>query len=182
MNRLLLFIFLAFSINLSAQVKSTAELEELLKQLEADMLIPLDAQYKTIKPLKNTIQNYQYSIRSRKEKLEIRYLFVPEDPSSLSINLPHIKAFSMASTIATNDEETIISKKNIDVNMLNEGFKADWGATYFFKPKTAFAPFPHCQMLCLHKENKGTIYVFFLFDDPNNQALDARFFAIQFLD
>jgi hypothetical protein len=52
--------------------------------------------------------------------------------------------------------------------------------TYFFRPKPEFATQPGCKMLALCKEGQGTVFVFFLFDDPGNTALDRREVAVRF--
>jgi hypothetical protein len=141
---------------------------------------PLEARYKTIRLRKNRFLECDYGIRSRKEKLEIRYAIEPIEAGSRASLIPHVKAFSMATHLATNSEESVISKLSISPESLTEDFNADFGEVYVFKPKSAFSEKLYCQMLVLYKEGKGLVYVFFLFDDPNNTALDYRFQAVRF--
>ena len=61
----------------------------------------------------------------------------------------------------------------------SEDFNADWGKVFFFTPKPGFTRKSHCRLLALHKEGKGTAYIFFLFEEPD-EVLDHRFLALRF--
>jgi hypothetical protein len=176
----IIFLFIACPLLLHSQIRFTPELTEELSLTGLEIMQPLEARYKTIRLRKNRFLQCDYGISSRKEKLEIRYAIEPIEPESRANLIPHVKAFSMATHLATNNEEAVISQLSISPESLAEDFNADYGQVYVFQPKTAFSEKLYCQMLMLYKEGKGMVYVFFLFDDPNNAALDYRFQAVRF--
>ncbi len=178
---LIIFLLTASPLFLYSQIKYPTELAEELSLADLEIIQPLEARYRTLRLRKNRYLQCDYGIWSRKEKLEIRYAIEPIHPNSRSANIPHVKAFSMATHLATNNEEAVISKLSISPERLAEDFNADYGEVYVFRPKSAFSEKLYCQMLVLYKEGKGMVYVFFLFDDPNNTALDYRFQAVRFL-
>jgi len=177
---LLLILFFSAPVYLSAQIKFSEELSEELAATGLEIIQPLEARYKTIRLPKNRYLKCDYGIWSRKEKLEIRYAIQAVDPNSRAALVPHVKAFSMANHLATNNQEAVISKLSISPESLEEDFNADYGEVYIFQPKSGFSEKFYCQMLALYKEGKGMVYVFFLFDNPNNEALDYRFQAVRF--
>ncbi len=176
----LLIILLLTSIALQGQISLPAELSRELAATGLEIIQPLEARYKTIRLPKNSYLDCDYGIWSQEEKLEIRYAVVPDLQNNRANLIPHVKSFAMASHLASNDEASVISKLSITPQSLNDDFNADFGEMYFFKPKPTFSEKQNCQMLVLHKEGKGMVYVFFLFDDPNNPALDYRFYAVRF--
>ncbi len=177
---LILFLFTFSSFSLNAQIKFPPEVNDQLNATSLEIIQPLEARYKRIRLPKNRYLRCDYGIWSKKEKLEIRYAIDPVGDNERLNMIPHVKAFSMVSHLASNDQEAIISKLSISPESLKNDFNADYGEVYVFKPKTAFSEKLHCQMLVLFKEGKGLVYVFFLFNDPNNSALDYRFQAVRF--
>ena len=97
MKRLVAYCFMLGLLSLggidtSAQsLNAGDEFKEALVKLNAEVMPPLDGDYKVNRPLRNDTQNCQWSIRSRKEKLEIRFL-----TSVFSEDKPLIKFPSMA--------------------------------------------------------------------------------------
>ena len=157
-----------------------AHFAQLLEQAGLEVFKPVDAGYRSFEPLENEYLNCHHAIRSNKEDLQIRYYVLPwneADPSSVA---PHVATFRALSTIASNADEAVISAIEPSREALLRDFNADWGMTYFFQPKPAFAIEPTCKMLALCKEGQGTVFVFFLFGDPGNTALDRREVAVRF--
>lgn len=176
----IIFLFITGPLLLHSQIKFSPELTKELSRTGLEIIQPLEARYRTIRLPDNRYMECDYGIWSRKEKLEIRYAIEPVSPNSRTALIPHVKGFTMATHLATNDEEAVISKLSLSPENLEEDFNADFGEVYIFRPKPAFSSKLHCQMLVLYKEGKGMVYVFFLFDDPNNSALDYRFQAVRF--
>lgn len=170
---------LAYSI--SAQVDISPHFSHLLELSKLDFHAPLEAKYKDIAVLKNPWQTYDFAIRSRKEKLEIRYLVVPYKESNPLNNIPHINCMRMVTNLASNSQDVVITGLSIEEEELKEQFNADWGKVFLFQPKIGFSNRMHCKLLALHKEGVGTAYVFFLFNEAD-QALDNRFYALRFAE
>ena len=178
----LFIIFLLFSVGLPAQkIDLSDNFSSLLEQCQLEFLAPLDAGYKDIAIGRNPFQPYDFAIRSRKEKLEIRYLIEPYRPEDPSFEAPHVRCIQKLMHLASNDQEFVMTGVDIDTTSLRENFNADWGKTFFFKPKPYFSQSRHVKMLALFKEGKGIAYIFFLFDEPSRN-LDNRIYTLRFLE
>ena len=76
----------------------------------------------------------------------------------------------MAISAATNENEEArlvlheMSKENL------KNYHADWGAVVFFQPKIIFSDKDHCKMLALYQEEKGLVYIFYLFDEASEEV------------
>lgn len=181
MQKYILTSFLIFSLAFAAQaqIDISPQFSQLLELSQLDFHEPLEAKYKDISVVDNPWQTYDFAIRSRKEKLEIRYLVVPFDEKKPLHRVPHVSTIRMVTNLASNNQEIIISGLDIDEDVLKEQFNADWGKVFLFQPKLGFSSKTHCKLLAVHKEEVGTAYVFFLFNKPD-QALDNRFYAVSF--
>ena len=180
--KFLLPFFLFFSFSLRAQkIEYPSEFIHLLDSVGVDFYEPLEAGYRDYEPLENRWQPCHFAMRSHKEKMEIRYYIEPWNNDQTMASLPNINTFRTLTMVASTDDETArISGIQPTKKSLLDEFNADWGMTYFFKPKIDFSEKPHCRMMALCKEGQGTLFVFFLFDDVNNEALDVRKYALKF--
>ena len=160
--------------------QQTSHFAQLLEQAGLEVFEPLDAGYRTIQPLENDYLNCQYAIKSNRENLEIRYYVLPWNEADASSTNPHVATFRVLTSVASNADEAVISAIQPSKSDLLRDFNADWGMTYFFTPKTAFSQVPTCKMMALSKEGQGTVFVFFLFSDLGNMALDKREVAVRF--
>ena len=178
-SSVLLFSIFFFSTPLLAQLELEGNFPHKLKQVGLDFIYPVESDYKIRRIPNNTYQDYDFCISSRKEKLEIRYLVDLPKANSPFAWAPHIRSTQMATHLATNHEDGIITVQRIPEEQLLEDFNADWGKVYFFEPKTSFSNKSHCRMLALFKEDRGMAFVFFLFDEIK-PSLDYRFYAIRY--
>ncbi len=166
---------------LLAQVDLSDHFVDLLDAAGIGFIEPLEARYKDIRLSSRQLADYDFAMRSRREKLEIRYRIHPyraEDPLS---EAPHVRAIRLLMHLATNQQQAVMRGLEVDEEDLQAAFRADWGKVFFFQPKTSFSTAAHCKMLALHREGQGTAFVFFLFDEAG-AALDHRFFALQFAE
>ena len=166
---------------ISQKIDYPTDFLQLLKKTNVEFFEPLDAGYRDFEPVENEFQNVHFAIHSRKEDLDIRYYIVPWDEHNPSTTNPHLRTFAALTNVATNADEAIISAIQPTKEMMQKDFNADWGMTYFFTPKKRFSDKPHCRMLALCKEGQGTVFVFYLFDDTGNEALDTRYLALRFM-
>lgn len=182
MRILILALSMLFTgVPVRAQLRLSPDFVRLLETSGLDFFQPLDGRYTSQAYLKNDLLSADFIIRSRREKLEIRYNVFPDDPYSDSDDLPHIRAVQMATHLASNDDDSIITALALeDHDLGEERFNADWGKLFYFRPKSGFSIREHCQMLVLYKAGRGTVFVFYLFDEAG-EALDRRFFSLAFL-
>lgn len=177
---LLLFCLLPGANSLHAQrVDLSTDFSRLLAQTDAELLLPLDTDYRDVFVQDNRWLNYDFAIRSRREKMEIRYALIPYRPGDRSFFAPHVKAMRTAMQLATNDEHAVVTALSVPEDELQDNYGADWGKLFVFQPKPDFSRYTNCQMLALFREGKGMAYVIFLFDKAPFQ-LDSRHLALRF--
>lgn len=178
----LLFPLLTWSVDVHSQVIDyPVHFLELVNQANLEFFEPIEAGYRAVHVQDNEFQQYDFGIRSGKEKLEIRYFILPWNENNPYSTQPNITAFRAVTNAATNADEAVISAIQPAKETLEKDFNADWGMVYFFQPKPGFANSPFCRMVALAKEGQATVLVFYLFDDPGNAALDTRYLAVRFL-
>lgn len=176
------FLLLVTFSSLSAQgIEFSPEFLTLRDKIGIDVFTPTESSFKSIKIIKNPYQNYQAAVRSRHDNLEIRYNFIPYNDKNPTTTMPHLQVTRSVASAATNDEEAIIAFHEISQKDL-EIFGADWGQMVIFRPKKGFAIQQFCKMLTLFKEGRGTAFIFYLFEDANNPAVDNLYISVEFLD
>lgn len=112
-----------------------------------------------------SFQAYDFAASFRKEKLEIRYFFVPDDDSD-AVLIPHLRVPRMAMHLASNEEDSYLSAHEIEPGLLDSIYQADWGMMFFFQPKPLFSSAKDCQMVAVYREGVGLLYAFLLFNEP----------------
>ncbi len=173
-------LLLAHSV-ISQKIDIPPHFYQLLGKARLEFFEPLDAGYKDYRPAKNEFQDCHFAIRSSKEDMDIRYFVIPwneDNPNSVN---PHVSTFATLSNVATNADEAVISAIQPAKETLLQDFNADWGMTYFFTPKEAFSDKKNCRLTALCKEGQGTVFIFYLFNDAGNEALETRYLALRFL-
>ena len=187
MKRILtsLLSFCLIGTVISQKIELSDGFTKKLSAATIDFFVPLDGGYKDIAVFKEAkqFQTYDYAIRSKKEQLEIRYLITPIENNKRAYLPPSVNFMKTLTHLASNNEEHLIAVHSMSKEAL-EFFNADWGKEAVFHPKVVFSKRQHCKMLMLHKEGRGTAYLFFLFDESPEAmlALDTRYYALKFLE
>jgi len=163
---------------LSQDIDFSDDFMQKLKTTGVDFMAPLDTDYKDVMVLQNSWLDYDFAIRSRKEKLELRYLIEPWNDSNPMSSIPSIQFTRLITHLATNDQEAVIAIHRLSSGDL-ELFNADWGKVAFFQPKKGFADKLNCKLLSLYREGQGMAHVLFLYNKPT-EAVDNRFYALRF--
>lgn len=159
----------------------TADFFALQERTGAEIFLPVESDFKPTKVLEQPYQKYQAAIRSRKEKLEIRYALTPFQEDNPLTSAPQVQMMRTVMSVGSNDEEAVVAYHKISEADL-KFFNADAGKTAFFRPKTGFSSLPFCKLVTLYKEGKGTVSVFYLFDDADNPAVDDRYYGLRFTE
>ena len=184
MKKIIFFIYCLGVILLPnlllSQIEYSAEFKKALEQGQIEFSEPLENRFKTIPILSNEFQTYDLAIQSKeKGKMEIRYAIDVLGDNNANF-FPHVTFMTKVTTIASNEEDSVVAFHGIENTTLVEEYNADWGASVFFKPKQGFSTREHCKMIALFAENKAMVYIFFLFDDPSIDLRkyfeDIRFF------
>jgi len=130
-------------------------------------------------PPDNLTQNCHWAIRSRKDGLEIRYLLSPAQEEQPISNHPELAAHRLAMHICSNEENSIMTTRELTDNEREVLYNADWGKVYILSPKVDFSPYTYCKMVVLYRENSGLAYIFNLFDEPS-QNIDNKLYTFRF--
>lgn len=153
----------------------------LATEMAVDFMAPLDAGYKDVRTYPNPHQNYEFAIRSRREKLEIRYHLEPEEDDKPMTRIPHVRCMQMIANVASNEEDTRVSALSLPDSIRLDQLNADWAKVFFFTPKKTFSTRYTCQMLAMYKEGRGMVFAYFLFNKPPVE-LDSRLLTVRFED
>ena len=155
---------------------------EKLNQLQLTVVEPTDAGYKDVMVLKNDVEGYDLAIRSRREKLEIRYIIEDDEAIEITHHLPHIRFTLLLSQLASNIEDSLpMAIHELPQDEIEELFGADWGQVAYFQPKGNFTHWQYAKLLSLYKTERGMAHILFLYN-KSGLALDNRFHAVQFLN
>ena len=169
------------NLQLSAQqLELPPAVMQKLEATAASITMPLDAGYKLFPASSNPFQQYDFALKSGQEDMEMRYFILPHDDRDTVSMSPDVLSMRASVSVATNNENAYISMLPLTEQEAASTFGADWGITYLFRPKVEFAAYQHCRLMVLYKERIGTIMVFFLFNDPNNEAIELRYPAVRF--
>lgn len=174
-----LAVSMVYTLNLRAQIAPDEVFQQKLNRAGLFFMEPVEGKYKTLRKPADLYQHYDYAIRSRGEKMEIRYLVEPWRENNPLSGVPNVRATQLVMHLATNQGEAMIIGQSIGQETLLDDFNADWGKVFYFEPKDAFSLNRECKLLVLHKGGLGTAYVFFLYDKITVE-LDKRFLALQF--
>jgi len=161
-------LFFTFSNNVFTQIKMSKSFAQKLEKMDLDFLAPLENSYKKVKASESIIVDFDFEIKAKKADMKIGFALFPEGKNALIF--PHIKVSNMAISAATNENEEArlvlheMSKENL------KNYHADWGAVVFFQPKIIFSDKDHCKMLALYQEEKGLVYIFYLFDEASEEV------------
>lgn len=181
MKKSLLLAFLSItSLILYAQkIKYPKDFLQKLTVTEIDLFEPVEGKYKSKKPKKNNYQSIDHLIYSKEEGIEIRYRIIPYQEENPTTQIPHVEFMRVISSIAPNEEDTPVTVHTIPSTDLRKQFNADWGSIAYFQPKPQFAAYKHCRFVSLFGDKRGTIHIFFLFDEPS-AILDDRLYSMRF--
>lgn len=169
----------SFTNSQAQRIDLTEDFSTLATAMAVDFMAPLDAGYKDIRAFPNPHQNYELAIRSRREKLEIRYHLEPEEDDKPMTRIPHVRCMQMIANVASNEEQTRVSALSVSDSIRIDMLNADWAKVFTFTPKKTFSPRLTCQMLAMYKEGKGMVFTYLLFNKPPIE-LDHRLLSIRF--
>ncbi len=181
MKRIIIVVVSLLSITylFGQKIKYTKSMLHKMEQSDVDIFEPTEGKYASKRPKKNSYQKIDHQIYSKEDKLEIRYTIIPYEENNPATQIPHVEFMRVISSIAPNEDDTPVTVHTMPSIDLSKQFNADWGSIAYFKPKPNFADYKHCRFLSLYGDQRGTIHIFFLFDEPS-PILDDRLYAMRF--
>lgn len=177
-KQILLFsFFLIASLQLTGQNISEKDIDNYFSKLGLAINWPteLKPEIKSLK--KKAFTPKAFSLYYPSEKIQI----LLERISPRKSYFPNLANGSRLAHYAGNDEDSIISLHSLGDEELKQ-LNAEWGTQAFFKPKKEFSNYGYCMLISMYDEEKGQVFAYFMFDDPENHMLDHSYRFVQFID
>ncbi len=197
-NNIFKIIILSLIITVSIPANSTElnSFPQILK--EHSMIFTMPKEFKQIPVKENDDVLYQHAIKSKKNKLEIRYSVfslkqrikeyeewknsknrngVMTDPNIGYTVFTRVVVENIAGS--ENFKETLFNQKNV-----KDEFNADWGGTYLVEPKSGYGEgYKYALITALHKDNIADAYIVYLFDDYRTVQSEIlkEFYSMRFM-
>jgi len=116
-------------------------------------------------------------LQSSDERVEIRYRFKKISSALDLANHPQLDMFQYVATLSSNDQNPNITLTEIDSEIIDTVFNADWGLYADFQPKESLANYPFCRLIGLYKEGHALVYsmVFYEEEIPDYFELPISF-------
>lgn len=173
-----LLIFISVAISMFAGDNLPEEFTELLKRTNLTYEIPED--FVEVEPVENSHMLYEYAIKHPIEKFEVRYAIRPIDEMLVEYNEwsknpkegetrldPKNLYPAIGQAVKLNISDKEINGGSLPEESLKNDFGADAGMSYFVMPREAFSNgYKHTMMIAINKKEKGTAFIFYMFDDP----------------
>lgn len=174
------FLLMTFGAGLTAQTQLSDTVIAHFASLKADMIRPLDSDFRDFKVAKSSFLQPCFALHSKREKLEMRYYLQREDELGNLAGMPHVATARFLMDIGSNDEDSQTAVHSFGKEEMAI-YAADWAKLFTFQPKSSFAPYAFAQLVALYKEDRGLIWVVLLFNTPPD-TLDTRQLAARFLE
>ena len=180
--RILILAFFSLVFVRLASAQLPAAFAAKLDRMQLELIEPLDGDYQQKRAFENTVQRFDYRVRSKYDDLDVRFLLLPYDERRPRTTMPHIETGRIVMNLAVNEDEEVVAQRELSKEVLAQT-GADWGMEFYLRPKRAFTEnFVFTRVVSLHREGRGTVLQFVLFNDPGNRALDRTFDWLRFLD
>jgi hypothetical protein len=162
-----------------------------------DLQFRMPEGYRKVRTHENPDMYYNFAIKNKKKKLEIRYTVLPLGSLSDLYNKSRTDT-----SIKAVKADSVFGKTMLMVNMLNisdtiyrdivafdpasvkNEFGADWGGFAMSQPRTTFAKgYKYCVIVGIHKNNVADGFITYLFDDiaaVTDDIYGADFYCMQF--
>jgi len=193
-KKIFIFVSILFAAT-SLYAEDLAGFNKLLDDHNMRFIMPKD--FSPVPVVENEDVIYQYAIKSKKVKLELRYSIfslkehireyeefkkkkngVMIDPNSP----PAYYAMTIAVVMNIAGTEKYNETKLAPEAVKTE-FNADWGASYIVECKSGYSKgYKYATILALHRDNEADVYMVFLFDDLKTVMAEmlASFYSIKF--
>ena len=163
----MLILLAQFGLSQTQQI-----LRSQLSDLGIEFHMPAEQKFQILEKENPLFHEYLFAIASKKEKIEIR--IEVSSPQNLTNYFPNIQNGTRLAHCAANFEDSIISLFSLGSEELAFS-RADWGTQAIFYPKKEFSSARYCQLISFYKEEGPQVFIYCLFDDPENQYLEQTF-------
>lgn len=104
-------------------------------------------------------------LQSSDEPIEIRYRFKKLDSRQNLAHHPQLDLYQYVATLASNEQSRNIILTEIDKEIIDTIFNADWGLYADFTPKESLAFYPYCRLIALYKEDHALVYSMIFYEE-----------------
>lgn len=143
----------------------TRSFSDKLQQFNLDYYEPVEAWLHPVPQRNSDFGNFDLILESSRQDVEIMYLFKEAgDPQSLT-NHPQLDLLQQVAHLATNDQEASIIISDMNAQIIDTVFYADWGLYADFVPKRSLSDKPQCRMLAIQKDATAMIYSILCYEE-----------------
>lgn len=111
-------------------------------------------------------------LQSSEEKIEIRYRFKKIKSVQDLANHPQLDMFQYVASLSSNQQTPNITLTEIESEIIDTIFNADWGLYADFQPKESLAPYPFCRLIGIYKEGHAMIYSMVFYEEEIPEYFD----------
>lgn len=186
-----IIVIVSFFIVSFANASPSVNLD--FKQLlnEAGLILNHKPELMVVKPQINSIQQYEYALRTKDDALEIRYAIRPlsrvkidyEDPHSSAPDPNHLFPLLFDSMLENLSKSGQTPKREYSQKQARDLFNADWANAAAFDLAPEFSKnYKQGLLIAIHKNMKADVYAIYLYNDYLkvkkiiNESLDALIF------
>jgi len=153
------------------QDKAPSFFERILE--EAGMSFTLPQGYREAPVIPNPVLVYHHRVENPQKGVEIRYLIAPigrieidyDDPHASAPEPNHIFSLLFPGILTQISIDGRYSEKEYPGLEALRLFGADWAAVGTLTPNPEFAPYAHCVVVAMHKNDRADAFEFFLAND-----------------
>jgi hypothetical protein len=178
---IILTLFLVFlSSILSGQVTLPDTVIAKISQLNGEILLPIDADFKFRSSfIEESDPQWDLIISEKQHKREIRYLFLPD--TSTSYFPPDMTVYRLVLNVCKNEENSVVTARELSEDELYEWYQCDSGKIYQFPPKLTLGYYAYCRLIAIHREGRGKVVICLLYNDPQDLQ-EGHTYSFRFLD
>lgn len=164
---ILTFLLVFLSYILTGQVNLPEPVIAKITQLNGEILLPIDADFKLRSSfIEEPEPQWDLIISDKQHKREIRYLFLPDTSSSHFP--PDMTVYRLVLHICKNEENSVVTARELSEDELFDWYQCDSGKIYQFPPKLTLGYYTYCRLIAIHREGRGKVVICMLYNDPQN--------------
>ncbi len=158
-----------------AQIHYSHHFTKKLQRMAGEFIEPVEGFYKVKMLRKDAYMRYDLVIHSEDYAMEMRFSLQPK----YQLNAPHISCFTLANSLASNDEHFDIKMHFFAEEEAEEYFHADWAAYADFVPKRSLTERYYARLVTIFHEEHGLMHTLLLFDEHHDEK-QRRMYTLSF--
>jgi hypothetical protein len=173
---LVLFCFL-FSKPAATQILYSRHFARKVEKCQASFIRPVENWYKIKMLDQDPYMRYDLVLASEDKAFEMRFFL----DHKYDRQIPHIDFFSLASSLAINEDHFDIHMHIFPTDMAHRSFQADWAGYADFVPKRSLTEKAYARLVSIYREGTGLMHTLLLFN-VHDEEKDRRMYTLTFVE